>query len=314
MLCMITAILLCPIQPAPCQPSNAELAKAILDNQDFPVVMEKAKAILKTGFSAGEGYGEVWIRDLATFIEISCQVYDPAVIRENLLVFFHFQGEDGNIPDGFIPAEKASVSYEYILSNSQPTLRAHKNTVETDQESSLLPAVHRYIQRTGDATILEAEINGKPVLQRLEMALEFLFTKRFNDKYGLIWGATTADWGDVQPEHEWGVFLNDDSHLTLDIYDNAMAVIAITDFIAMAKDHPEKVEKWAAAKEKLSKNIRTHLWDAKNQKYIPHIYLDGSPFPADFNENEIYYHGGTAVAIQAGLLTPEEIQTSLETM
>ena len=57
-----------------------------------------------------------------------------------------------------------------------------------------------------------------------------------------------------------------------------------------------------------------HLWDDENQKFIPHVYLDESPFPADFNENEIYYHGGTAVAIEAGLLSKEQIKISLDKM
>ena len=45
-----------------------------------------------------------------------------------------------------------------------------------------------------------------------------------------------------------------------------------------------------------------------------HIFLDGSPFPEDFDEHEIFYHGGTAVAIEAGLLGPDEIAASLEQM
>ncbi|MDX1285086.1 MAG: hypothetical protein R3182_08745, partial [Draconibacterium sp.] len=48
--------------------------------------------------------------------------------------------------------------------------------------------------------------------------------------------------------------------------------------------------------------------------FIPHVYLNGSPFPDDFNENEIYYHGGTAVAIEANLLSKEEIKISLKKM
>jgi hypothetical protein len=52
----------------------------------------------------------------------------------------------------------------------------------------------------------------------------------------------------------------------------------------------------------------------KNQKFVPHLYLDESPFPVDFNENEIYYHGGTAVAIEAGLLSKDEIKISLDKM
>lgn len=57
-----------------------------------------------------------------------------------------------------------------------------------------------------------------------------------------------------------------------------------------------------------------YLWDKKNQKFIPHVYLDGSPFLKDFNENKIYYHGGTAVAIEAGLLNKEQIKVSLDKM
>ncbi len=32
--------------------------------------------------------------------------------------------------------------------------------------------------------------------------------------------------------------------------------------------------------------------------------------PKNFNESQVYYHGGTAVAIEAGLLTPNEILTA----
>jgi hypothetical protein len=37
------------------------------------------------------------------------------------------------------------------------------------------------------------------------------------------------------------------------------------------------------------------------------IYLDKSPFPASFDENKIYFHGGTAITIEAGALSENEI-------
>ena len=43
-------------------------------------------------------------------------------------------------------------------------------------------------------------------------------------------------------------------------------------------------------------------------------HLKDSPFPAKFDENKIYYHGGTAVAIQAGLLSEEEIREANQRM
>jgi hypothetical protein len=51
-----------------------------------------------------------------------------------------------------------------------------------------------------------------------------------------------------------------------------------------------------------------YLWDDKNQKFIPHFYLNGSPFPSSFDENKINYHGGTAIAIEAGLLNKKQIE------
>jgi hypothetical protein len=57
------------------------------------------------------------------------------------------------------------------------------------------------------------------------------------------------------------------------------------------------------------------LWDSTKQKFIPHIYLEmGSPFPVDFDESQIYYFGGTTIAIEAGLLTKDEVKTSLDEM
>lgn len=111
----------------------------------------------------------------------------------------------------------------------------------------------------------------------------------------------------MQAENTWGVMLNDDTHHAIDIYDNAMLVIALDNYVELLDGAPEAA-KWKKACTQLRKNIRKHLWDKKKQKFILHIYLNGSPFPDDFDENQIYYHGGTAVAIQAGLLSKKEIR------
>ncbi len=144
--------------------------------------------------------------------------------------------------------------------------------------------------------------------------LEYVLAERFDREHGLVWGATTADWGDVQPESRWGVELDSQSHRALDIYDNAMLILAINDYLDLLGDHSPEVPKWRQVRDELKCNVRTHLWDASKQKFIPHVYLAGSPFPKDFDEAAIYYHGGTAVAIQAGLLSREEVLRSLDQM
>ncbi len=288
------------------------LREKIESDTTLAYTREKALEVMKGGFHAGGHYGEVWIRDYNTFIELAAGIFEPDILKENLMVFFRMQGSDGNILDGFIPKERTEgPSYDYIYSDLEPRYAGHKNTVETDQETSLVQAVSKYVRSTGDRLILEEVVAGISVAERLEMAMNFLMENRFDGEYGLIWGATTADWGDVQPEHDWGVFINEDSHLAIDIYDNAMFLIALDNLMEMI---PETRVRWSDVRERIAENTRKHLWDPEANKFIPHLYLNGSPFPDDFNEQEIYYHGGTAVAIEAGLLTREEIRASLAQM
>jgi cellobiose phosphorylase len=302
---------------APPWGSNIEsrkLAGEILTDPDLSLVLDKARALLKTGLTAGSGYGEVWIRDLNTFIELSLEVNPHADIRAALLNFFKFQEPNGDVPDGYIPKERASVGYKYRRSPLAPELLAHKNTVETDQETSLVQAVRRFVTVTGDRSLLAESVAGKSVLDRLELALGYLLKDRFDGGRGLVWGATTADWGDVQPEHAWGVELDASSHRAIDIYDNAMFVVAVEDLLQLLGRDSPRADRWRKVRDDVKRNVRKHLWDEARQKFVPHVYLDGSPFPKDFDEAAIYYHGGTTVAIEAGLLTRDEIARSLAAM
>ena len=293
------------------QNGNKEFSTKILSNKEFNQVKTKALEVVKTGFNAGDGYGEVWIRDYNTFIELSAEVFDSKELEENLLVFFRLQGHDGNIVDGFIPKEKAVTTeegYQYINSELEPNYSGHKNTVETDHESSLVQAVYKYIKKTGNTDFLSEKVGEQTIAERMERAMQFLMDHRWSSKYGMIFGATTADWGDVQHSHPWGVYITDDTKYCVDIYDNAMMLIALDNLMELV---PETKTQWGDIRADLAKNTMSVLWDDKNQKFIPHVYLDGSPYPNDFDENAIYYHGGTAIAIEAGLLSKEQIKTSL---
>lgn len=292
--------------------TKVQLQEAISGNQDFQLVKKKALEIISSGLNAGDGYQEVWIRDFNTFIELALDTVPVNIIRENLLVFFRMQGIDGNIQDGFIPRNKVQTgSYNYYYSPLDTIHAGHKNTVETDQETSLIQAVYKYVQKTGDKEFLKEKFGNETVATRMANAIYFLLNHRYSQQYGLIWGATTADWGDVQPEHNWGVYLTSDTHYAIDIYDNAMFIIALDNLMVLV---PELKKQFQPVREQFASSIRRHLWDEQNKKYIPHIYLNGSPFPANWDENQVYYHGGTAVAIEAGLLNKSEIRISLDKM
>ncbi len=287
-----------------------KVKKAVLEDKEMNLVDKMAHQVVSSGLNAGSGYGEVWIRDFNTFITTAMEVMPDEKIREALNLFFHFQGTDGNIVDGYIPITKADLNnvggYKYRLSPSAPDYAAHKNTVETDQETSLVQAVCQYVVKSGNYAYLDSQVDGISVRRRVEMAMEYLMKDKYEPRYGLIIGATTADWGDVQPEHLWGVEIDENTHYAIDIYDNAMFVLAIESYLKHIAKDTEKA-KWTQVSADLKKNVRSHLWDEKNKKFIPHLYLNGSPFSSKFNENQIYYHGGTAVAALAGLLSKEEV-------
>jgi hypothetical protein len=73
---------------------SKDLADQIAKNAYFPLVKARALAIMKSGFNAGDGYREVWIRDYNTFIELASQVFPKEELKENLLVFCRMQGDD----------------------------------------------------------------------------------------------------------------------------------------------------------------------------------------------------------------------------
>lgn len=288
---------------------NVSLKDRILQDKNMDKVEQMALDLVKGGFNAGSSYSEVWIRDYNTFIELSMEVMPDSLIRKNLDLFFAFQGPTGDIVDGFVPISKADLNnkdgYKYRLSKLAPDYAAHKNTVETDHETSLVQAVAKYVRKSGNKDYLKHTIGDKTVYDRLCWAMEYLMKEKTDAKYGLLTGATTADWGDVQHAHPWGVEIDEDTRYTIDIYDNAMFVLALNDLIDLSDSEADK-KKWTEVRDRIAENTNTHLWDKQNRKYIPHVYLTESPF-SGFDENKIYYHGGTAVAVLAGLLSEEEV-------
>lgn len=284
-----------------------QLARNILADKQLDTVQAMAARLLAKGFNAGDGYPQVWIRDMNTFIETSCKVYNIDIIRKNLLTFYALQQPNGEIVDGYVL--KGHVTWNdpnIYTSDMEPAHVGFKNTVETDQETSLIQAFAKYIRLTGDSAILGEVIGGKTVLQRMALSVQYLLENRYSNKYKLLTGATTQDWGDVQVEGGATVDVDEHTHWSIDIYDNAMFVIALKNLGSFSTTDADK-QHWAKLEKLTATHIRKYLWDEAHQKFIPHIYVKDSPFPPGFDENKIHFHGGTAVAIEAGLLSKKEI-------
>ncbi|UAY56962.1 glucosidase family protein [Arachidicoccus terrestris] len=294
--------------------NKEKLARTILADNRLDSVASMAEGLLAKGFTAGDGYPQVWIRDLNTFIETSVRVYSIDSIRKNLLTFYALQQPNGEIVDGYVLKGHVTWNDPNIYTSVLDSLHVgFKNTVETDQETSLIQAFGKYITLTGDSLVLEERIGGKSVKERMRLAIEYLLKNRYSRRYGLLTGATTQDWGDVQVEGGATVDVDSNTHWAVDIYDNAMFVLALDPLIRFSSTAVEK-QRWSKLRHLTVKNIRKYLWDRRRQKFIPHLYINTSPFPPAFDENSIYYHGGTAIAIEAGLLSKPEISTANQKM
>lgn len=284
-----------------------QLAETILNDTTLHQVDSMARSIISQGFNAGSGYSQIWARDMNTFIEVACEETNQTDIRNAILLFFALQQPNDEMIDGYVlkPDFTWYDNHPYYA-DAAPDHVEFKNTVETDQESSLIQIVGKYIRKTGDTSILREDVAGRTVLERMDDMVDYLMRERYSEQYGLLFGAMTADWGDVQPNDDFGCDMNELSSRAIDVYDNAMFLIAL-DYLQEMTDDASLLKKWKGIREQIAQNVRKHLWDAERKKFIPHLYIDPSPIPAGFDENQIHYHGGTAVAIEAGLLSKEEI-------
>ena len=287
---------------------NAELAARILSDTTLTRVDSMAREILKGSLNAGSGYSQVWARDLNTFIAPACEVNDTAYIREALLIFLRLQQPNGEIVDGYVLNEDFTRGDPQVFRTPYDSEHVgFKNTVETDQETSWIQALCKYVDKTGDTAVFTDTVAGKTVDARIDDMLGYLLRERYNDDYGLLYGAFTADWGDVQPDSTNVVDFTENSTRTIDAYDNAMLIIAL-DRLAHSNPSMPGIEKYSELRDSIASRTRRYLWDDEKQKIVPHIHIDPSPLPADFDESQMHYHGGTAIAIEAGLLSRDEIE------
>ena len=118
---------------------DRKLAAQIMADKKLDTVYNKATILLSKGFNAGDGYPQVWIRDFNTFIETSCKVYNHDSIRTNLLTFLRLQQPNGEIVDGYVLKGHVTWNDPNIYTSAYDSTHVgFKNTVETDQESSLI--------------------------------------------------------------------------------------------------------------------------------------------------------------------------------
>jgi hypothetical protein len=281
-------------------PEFRDLQKLIRITLDNDVVEFLGRTGKVSGFTAGAGYPQVWLRDAATIIPASRFYYPDAFLVSWLEEHLAYQKPDGGLED-------------WIDAGG----RSDKNTVETDQEASAVHSGYQVFLLKG-VDWLKKKVEGETIINRLEKAVEFLFQNRFDNKRGLITGAHTADWGDVDPEDadQKAIYVDEKTRWTADIYDQSMGYESCQALAAMfsALGTTDRADRWLRRAAALREAADRHLWQEDKGYYRVHVHID--PFPHDFDEDGIFAMGGNAQAVISGLADPAKagriIQAALD--
>ncbi|MEW5901809.1 MAG: hypothetical protein AB1715_10140 [Acidobacteriota bacterium] len=264
---------------------------------DHDVVEFPGKTGKIMGFTAGAGYPQIWLRDAATIIPASRYFYPEPFLTSWLEEHLAFARADGSLED-------------WIDSQG----RSDKNTVETDQEASAVQAAYQIFLLRG-ADSIEKRVDGEAVIDRLERALLSVFRNRLYSDWGLITGAHTADWGDVDPEDadQKAIYVDEKTRWTADIYDQSMCYQACLELASMFSTlhRTERAAFWERQAATLRDNANRRLWQEDKGFYRVHLHLE--PWKHDFDEAGMFAMGGNAQAIISGLARPEQAKRIIET-
>ncbi len=252
------------------------------------------------GFMAGTGYPQVWVRDSATIIPASRLYYEKPFLVSWLEEILFFQDENGSLPD-WVDASG----------------RVDKNTTESDQETSAVQAAAAIVGALGEkegADWLKKKIGRRRIIDRLDEALRFLLRFRTDPASGLITGAHTADWGDVEsgePDQQ-AIYADAKTCWTTDIYDQSMFYQAALDISYLWEVAGEAARGafWREKAAAIKARTNQHLWQEDKGFYRVHRHVDSSSH--DFPEEDIFAMGGNAQAILAGLATADQASRIIE--
>jgi len=265
------------------------------------------------GFGAGSSYPQIWLRDSATIIPLSRYYYGSSYLTSWLEEHLAYQREDGELYDWIASGEKSNflevaprVIEVYRFSKEggaqKPiTITADKNTTEADQESAAVDSAYQVFRITGDRNWLSKNIKGRSLIDRLNLALDYLWKNKLDAKLGLIANAFTADWGDVSPVYpdQRAIYADSKTPLVAGIYTNAIFYRAAIQLAELNRENADDrmADSWKARGAAIKENINKHLWQEDKGFYRIHLILTPALFPNAQDESDIFAMGGNALAV-----------------
>lgn len=277
------------------------------------------------GFRPGKVYAEMYARDIAWGMETAQYYYPDEYLREPIEAYLRRQYTASTISlDGDFGVVAGAGAIGGIIT---PQGRSNKQTITTDEETSLIHAAYLYYNMAYDTAWLESEINGLPIIERLNRAADWVFTHRLDQNLQLLWRGHTTDWGDVKFEKGPGYtdYNPAQDHLTASIYDQALAYLALIELAKMnaSLGNTEQADAWQSKAEALKAQTNAVLWQADKGFYLTHAHISPLEHPfdesimvsianalavyaglTDFQQNQAVFHSLEEARVQAGVKKP----------
>ncbi len=227
------------------------------------------------GFRPGKAYSEMYIRDITWGMETVQYYYPDEYLREPIEAYLRRQYNanttslDGDF--GLTPGQGA------IGGIMTPEGHSNKQTITTDEETSLIHAAYLYYNMAYNTGWLQKPINNLPIIERLNLAADWLYTHRLDPQLNLLWRGHTTDWGNVTFEKRTNQtdYKPAQDQLTISIYDQALAHLALLELAEMnaAVGDNARADEWQNKAESLKKEINTLLWQTNKGFYLLHFHL-----------------------------------------
>ena len=268
------------------------------------------------GFRPGALYAHIYARDSATIAPTAQYFYQLPWLTRPVEEFLALQydGDLGDPEDARwrTPGQLGAVSGT-IGGNE---ISGAKMLVVSDEESSVVTMAYIAVKAGAGAEWLKQNQAGKPRIQRLNEAMDWLFAQRFDQGVRLIKRGNTTDWGDVAVGvgHSSGEYAKEPSEWTASIYDQAWAYRALQQLAEMnvMVGQPDIAEHQRVRARLLRQSSAERLWQHDRGYFRTRILLP--PLIAEIDEDRIV-SVANGIAVYAGLADPTEskpIFTALE--
>jgi hypothetical protein len=259
------------------------------------------------GFRPGKVYPEMYIRDIAWGMETAQYYYPNEYLRDPIEAYLRRQYGPGTVSlDGDFGVVAGTGAIGGILT---PQGRSNKQTITTDEETSLIHAAYLYYSLSYNTDWLKSKVNNRTVIERLNLAAGWLLQNRLDAGLQLLWRGHTTDWGDVKFEDGPGYtdFNPAQDHKTASIYDQALAYMALLELAEMnaAVGDTSRADQWQNVAEALKAETNARLWQPDKGIYLTHAHI--SPLEHHFDENAMVSIAN-ALAVYAGLTNTRQTE------